>query len=123
MRDGSLNELLNGRLDREQVSSTEILVNLFDGGPNSKVTYAIDDGAPRSLEREIRNDPYIETLFHKHKQSLKDFVGPQASTHLWVGKLPADLGPGVYRIRVDAIDEWGRTHTAYRVLEVVGYDR
>lgn len=44
----------------------------------------------------------------------------QPSSHLFVADLPDDLGPGTYTVTVRAVDEFGRTHHAHRVLEVLG---
>ena len=102
-------------LVRDAASHRELIVNVFDGGPRTKVTYAIGkDAAPVAMPRIAAADPYIVDLF---KQShRKPWVEPVASSHLWRAALQP-LSPGAHDIVVRATDEYGREHVSRLVLE------
>jgi hypothetical protein len=99
------------------LDGSTLTVNLFDGGPRSKVEYRIDGRAPVSMERRYRNDPFVDDLFLRYRRTYKSFVEIDPSSHLWVAGLPEDLGSGVHTIVVEAVDEYGRTHTGALVFE------
>jgi len=120
MRDFRAGELFDGRFTVDQVPAAAMLVNLFDGGPNSTVEFRVDSGPWRSMQRVQRADPYIVEVFARNPQSKKSFVQAVPSTHLWSADVPDDLQPGVYTISVRAVDEFDRTHHAHQVLEITG---
>jgi hypothetical protein len=103
----------------DQLHSTEIVVNLFDGGPRSTVICRVDDGPPLALARVHRPDPFIEELFLRNGEMIKSWVKAEPSSHLWAVRIPADLGPGAHTLTVTATDEYGQTHTAHKVFEIV----
>jgi len=119
MRDFRMGQLLGSPIDRDQVPSTEVLVNLFDGGEHSRLVLRIDDRLPVEMKRVIRNDPFIEELFLRNAETRKPWVKVEPTSHLWAARLPADLAAGVHRVHVRASDEYGRIHEANRVLEIV----
>jgi 3',5'-cyclic AMP phosphodiesterase CpdA len=119
IRDFRMGQLLGSPLDLDQLHATEIVVNLFEGGPGSEVVCQVDDRPPMALERVHRHDPFIEELFLRNEETLKPWVKVEPSSHLWAGRLPTDLKPGVHTISVQAKDEYGHTHTAHEVLEIV----
>jgi hypothetical protein len=93
----------------------ELIVNVFDGGPRTSVTYTIGrDISPVVMVREPAVDPYIIDLF-KHARR-KPWVEPVASSHLRRAPLPP-LGPGAHDITVRVNDEYGREHASHLVLE------
>ncbi len=103
---------------RERLAAMELVVNLFDGGPNSRVSYRVDDGPAVPMARAPRVDPLLVKL----RLSIRDknvFWTPTDPTgHIWAAPLPRDLAPGVHRITVEAIDEYGRAHTGRKLIEV-----
>ena len=111
-------ELLGNRIELEQLYSTSVLVNLFDGGPRSTVSLSVDGRPPSVMERVVRTDPFVEELFQRSQATLKSWVKAVPSTHLWSAPLPADLRPGVHAISVRAVDEYGREHVAHKLFEV-----
>lgn len=115
-----LGQLLRGPISVDRVFSTDVVVNLFAGGPRSRVTLRVDKGKPRPLERVLRPDPFVEDLYLRTAETLKAWVKPEHCSHCWQGRLPADLGPGVHTLTVEAVDEYGGRHTAHHVLEVTG---
>jgi hypothetical protein len=118
-RDYRMGQLTGGAITLDQVSSTDVIVNLFDGGPRSVVELSVGDHAPLPMERVRRHDPFVEELFQRHGDSVKSWLRIRPSSHLWVAGLPRGLGAGVHTLTVRATDEYGRKHTAHRVIEVL----
>lgn len=113
-----LNESLDSRLDLADIPGARVIVNLFDGGPNCRVSVAFGDRAPISMIRRRMPDPHTEALFERHADTLKSWVEAVPSSHVFVADLPADLQAGTTSVFVAAVDEFGRTHHAHRVLEI-----
>ena len=111
-------ELIRGRITVDQVPSTDIAVNLFNGGPRSTVTYRIGDREAVAMEHTRRVDPFVEDLFIHHGETMKSWVSTEPSSHVFVAPLPDDLGPGVHTIEVEAQDDWGQRHRSRLVFEV-----
>ncbi len=120
LRDFRHGELLDGRLSVDAVAAARVIVNLFDGGPRSRVRFRIGDRPPVAMERRVEIDPWVNELFQRHADTKKPWVNAVPSSHLWAADLPDDLAPGTYTLSVEAIDEFGRTHHAHRVLEIGG---
>ncbi len=110
--------LLTGPISRAAAGSTRLLVNLFEGGPRSKVTMAIGGGQPAPMAKVMRTDPFVVEVYARNVATKKPWVKPDICTHLWQATLPADLPTGAHRIRITGTDEYGRDHTAAMVLEV-----
>jgi hypothetical protein len=118
MRDYHAGALLTGPLAADRAGSTRVVVNLFDGGPRSKVEMAVGEDAFRPLQRVERLDPFVVEVYARNGETKKPWVQAANSTHLWQATLPATLGPGTYRMTVRAIDEYARPHEGSMVLEV-----
>ena len=95
-----------------------MLVNLFDGGPNSRVEFQVDGGPTAAMLREVRLDPFVEELFQREGATMKSWVKPAPTTHMWQAPLPEGLKPGVHTVTVRATDEYGRTHIEHKLFEV-----
>jgi hypothetical protein len=111
--------LLDGTLRSDQLPAADLLVNLFDGGPRSTVAFRIGDGPERPMRRVSEIDLHANALFRRNPERVKPWVEAEPSSHLWRADLPADLAPGVHTVTVRAVDEFGRTHEAHTVLEVL----
>ncbi len=120
IRDYRMGELFDGRLSVDEVPAAEIIVNLFDGGPRSKVEFTIAERPYAPMTRVRRADPHTVELYHRNAASKKSWVDAIPSTHIWSADLPDDLGPGTYTLSVRAVDEFGRTHHGHRVVEIMG---
>ena len=118
MRDFSAGQLLDGSMSQDELAAASILVNLFDGGPKSSVSYRINDGQYQPMKRTLRKDPYMLEQFVRYKSDKKSFVQATVATHLFVADLDSDLPPGVHTVTVRAVDEFGRIHHAHAVLEI-----
>jgi hypothetical protein len=115
----SMATLLRSPITADQVASASVLVNVFDGGPKTLVTCVIDGAAPITLIRTNRPDPFIQQVFGRAPETIKPWVKPIPSSHLWTARLPQTLRPGTYALKVKVVDEYGREHRDGMVLEVV----
>jgi hypothetical protein len=120
LRDFRQGELFDGRMTIDQVPAASVLVNLFDGGPKSQVYFHIGDAPEMQMNMTRRNDPLIAEMWMRDSKSKKSFVNAAPSSHLWIADLPDDLKVGVHTLSVRAVDEFGRTHHAHSVLEIMG---
>ncbi len=91
-----------GSLDRREALKAGLAVNVFDGGPLTRVYVAIDGREPLELAREEIVDPYIRETLEREKDDWKSWVEATPSTHLWTGDLPRDLAAGEHTLRVRA---------------------
>ena len=113
--------LLGGPIAQAAAASTRVVVNLFDGGPRSKVSMTVGRaGPPVSLAKVERRDPFVDEVYERNLATRKPWVKSGQSSHIWQATLPAALSAGTHRITVDATDEYGRAHTGWMVLEVTG---
>ena len=112
--------LLGGPISGDQVASTRLLVNFFDGGPRSKVEVSIGNRPYQPLTRLQRLDPFVVQLYERNRDTKKPWVEAGRSSHIWQGGLPTDLMGGTYRVAVRGSDEYGRMHATAMVLEVTG---
>lgn len=118
-REVSMSELLRSPITASQASGTRVVVNVFDGGPLSKVAYTLDGRPATEMKKAERPDPFIKQLYGRYPETIKKWVTPQVCSHLWASPLPADLQFGTYTMTVVATDEYGRTHTDHMVLEIL----
>jgi hypothetical protein len=102
----------------DRIEAMELAVNLFDGGPNSKVVFRVDGGPPIELAPTSRIDALFAKLYLRIKDRSVFWTPVRRSTHIWAAPLPRDLEPGVHRITVRAIDEYGQVHEAAKLIEV-----
>ena len=124
-REASMSQLLRSPLTADQAAGARVIVNVFDGGPKTQVTYALEDetnslapGAP--MTRIVRPDPFVQQLYGRFPGTIKPWVKPMPSSHIWSARLPPGLRPGHYALSVQVKDEYGREHRDAMVLEVIG---
>ncbi len=120
LRDFRAGDLFDGRMSVDDVPAAEVLVNLFDGGPNSKVEFSIGAKPPIQMNQVVRPDPAIQELFLRNQSELKPWVKAEPSSHLYAADLPDDLGPGTYTLNVQAVNEFGVQFHAHKILEIYG---
>jgi hypothetical protein len=120
MRDFRAGELFDSRFSVDAVPAAEVIVNFFNGGPKSQVSFRIDDGPELPMTRTRRRDPYMVEVHARNPDTKKSFVRLAPSSHLFSADLPDDLGPGTYTLSVRAVDEFGRVHHGHTVLEISG---
>jgi hypothetical protein len=102
----------------DAVASSELVVNVFDGGPRTKVEALIEGAEAVAMQRTDALDPFIVDMFSRQAAHRKTWVVPVRSSHVWKAGLPAGLAPGAHRVTVRATDEYGREHTAHLVIEI-----
>jgi len=111
-------ELLGAPIERNEVGSADLVVNVFDGGPRTLVEYRIGERAPVRMERERRIDPFVQEVFARNQATKKPWVEAEPCSHIWVARLPPDLEVGTHCINVRVVDEYAREHHDHLVLEV-----
>lgn len=119
-RDFHMGRLFGSPIAQDNVGATDLMVNVFDGGPRTSVEYRIGERAPVPMERERRTDPFVKEVFARNQATKKSWVKAEPCSHLWVARLPADLAVGTHCIGVRVTDEYGREHRDHLVLEVTG---
>ena len=119
MRAVTMETLLRSPISVEQANGTQVVVNVFDGGPRTKVAFTLDGGAPVAMTRVSRTDPFVVQVYGRNPETIKKWVTPQLSSHIWTAALPQGLKLGTYAMRVQATDEYGRPLADAMVLEIV----
>jgi hypothetical protein len=118
--DGDLRRFFGVPIPQDQACATDVVVNIFDGGPRTIVEYRMGERAPVRMERVRRPDPFVKAVFARNAATKKSWVAAEPCTHLFVARLPADLEAGTHRITVEARNEYGRKHRDHLVVEVIG---
>ena len=106
-------------IPQARLGAMELVVNLFDGGPKSKVWFSIDGGPAEEMLRSARVDALVAKLSLRIKDRSVYWTPPRDSTHIWAAPLPHDLAPGPRRITIRAIDEYGQEHRDTKLIEIV----
>lgn len=105
---------------QDALADTTLVVNVFDGGPGTRLAFRVGDAPPRPMARTRRPDPFVTELYERYPETKKSWVKAVPSTHIWTARLPDDLAPGAHRITVEGADEYGRPIRGCTVLEVTG---
>jgi len=115
-----MGQLLGSPLPQARVSATDLIVNVFDGGPRTSVEYRIGGRAPVAMQRVRRPDPFVEEVFARNEATKKPWVKAEPSSHIFSARLPGDLETGTHCVAVRAVDEYGREHRDHLIVEVTG---
>lgn len=102
-----------------------IAVNFFNGSEQATVEMRVDEGDWRTLRHTRAPDPgYTLNRLQRDRMSAppagKALPYPADSSHLWTGRLPTNLEPGIHRVDVRVTDRFGRIFedsTSYRIVE------
>ena len=102
----------------------ELVVNVFDGGPATRVRYSIAGvtSEPRPMQRVASPDPHVARVFAQHRELQKPWMRALSSSHIWRAPLPSPLEPGVYCASIEADDEYGRPLRTHVLFEVMALD-
>ncbi|MEL6823920.1 MAG: calcineurin-like phosphoesterase C-terminal domain-containing protein, partial [Calditrichota bacterium] len=120
MRDYRPGEHLDGHMSIDEARAAQVVVNLFNGGPNSTITFQINDGPTVKMKHERRPDPLHTELFFRNTETSKPWARTVPSSHIWIADLPADIKTGTHTLTVTAVDEFGKTHHSHVILEIYG---
>jgi hypothetical protein len=107
-------------LRQAEVQRSELVVNVFDGGPATRVRYGIAGVTrePQAMRRIASPDPYITHVFAEHADLQKPWMRALPSSHIWRAPLPSNLRPGAYCAAVEAENEYGRRLATHLLFEV-----
>jgi hypothetical protein len=107
--DDQMHVFLPSRLKVTEAAGTEVIVNVYLGSEKNVTEMKIDQGKWVRMEREIREDPYLQKVINPaHPLSQV--------THIWVAKLPAGLSAGGHTIHIRTKDMFGQVFTASRIV-------
>ncbi len=118
-RDFRLGQMLGSPIPVDALYATEVIVNVFDGGPKTKVDLRIGKAVPIAMMRDARPDPLASELYARNEATKKPWVKAENSSHIWTARLPGGLEPGSHTLTVTVQDEYGRTFAEHAVVEVV----
>jgi C terminal of Calcineurin-like phosphoesterase/N terminal of Calcineurin-like phosphoesterase/Calcineurin-like phosphoesterase len=115
-----MGQLFGAPIQQDRVCMTDVVVNVFDGGPHTVVEYRIGEFGPVTMRQETRPDPFIQAVFAKNQATKKPWAEVEPCSHIWVARLPADLQAGTHCIMVRVLDEYGHEHRDRLCMEVIG---
>jgi hypothetical protein len=113
-------QLLGSPIARASLGAATLIADVFDGGPKTKVTMRIADGAAIEMTRRAMPDPFVQEVFARNEATKKAWIKAEVSSHIWTARLPAELGVGAHRVVVEAVTEYGDVVTGRLALEVTG---
>jgi hypothetical protein len=97
----------------------ELVVNVFDGGPKTKVRCRLPGGEWQAMKRERRADPFVIDHFGNPNATRHDWVKPEPCEHLWTAPVTASAR-AFCRFEIEATDDFGRLLRDSVVLELAG---
>ena len=116
MSEVPLIELLRSPISHDEVASTRLVANLFDGGPRSSMSFAIDGGSPNPMTRVA--DPHrpvhcssLQATRRDHQEmgqaaAIVSHLGSAAAVGLGARNLRL-VGSGGGRVRARASRRYG----------------
>jgi hypothetical protein len=108
----------SGTINRSQLDSINIVVNVFDGNEESRVIYQIDNQSSFSMSRQKMVDPFVQGLHENYQQYYLSWIKPRISNHIWTAPVPDDLDTGIHSITVTATNQWGEKFQDSRIFEI-----
>jgi hypothetical protein len=114
-----MGQMLGSPISVDTLYATEVIVNVFDGGPKTKVEFAIGNAAPVVMTRDARSDPLASELYARNEATKKPWVKAENSSHIWTARLPSNLEPGSHTMTDTVQDEYGHTFAEHTIVEFV----
>lgn len=108
----------SGTITRDAVTSTPLVINIFNGGPRSRVEVWVDE-EPVAVKRVRRPDPFFVEHLKRYKDVFSDSARAVDSSHVWEGTLPAGLKAGNHVVRVRTVDQYGQEFTGGGMFNIV----
>jgi hypothetical protein len=92
-RDYRIAQLFGSPISAESAGTTYVVVNVFDGGPKTRVRYSNGGRSPIEMRRIRRPDPFVSQVFLRNPLTKKSWVRAEPSSHIWMGRLPPISSP------------------------------
>jgi hypothetical protein len=83
--DVRMSQRVGSPIAQDNAGATDLVVNVFDGGPRTSVAYQIGERPAVRMERERRVDPFVREVFARNQEILGQGRAVLAS----VGRAPA----------------------------------
>jgi hypothetical protein len=130
--DYQMNIYLPDELTRNELDTTNVLVNIFAGSSRSKAEMRIGKNGEwipmqqvETIDPECLRMHQLNPVLDKEidGQALDDVLGykmdyPSVSTHMWQAKIPNGLSPGTHTVAVRTTDMFNQTWTGHRIFRV-----
>lgn len=108
-----------GVLERSALDTTQIIVNVFNADPETRVFFQLNDLPRQILKRERMRDPFMQRHLRQNRDTFARWISDVAENdHMWVGALPENLPAGTHTLRVSASDKRGNLYSGVRIFEV-----
>lgn len=107
-----------GVIEKANIDSTEIVVNVFNGNKNSEVVANIDGTTDIILENVICGDPAIDRMIQADKSLYRSWMHAENTSHIWKAKLPNHLSVGIHTLKVTTKDEYNRKFKETVIFEI-----
>jgi len=108
-----------GVLNKAALDTTNIVVNIFNAGPETKVYCQLDNGKRQMMERKTMKDPFMVNYLNSYKDKFAWWINDVAKTdHMWVTGLPKTLGNGSHLIKISATDQTGKIFSGKQIFDI-----
>lgn len=107
-----------GTIEKANIDSTEIVVNVFNGNKKSEVVANIDGITDIILENVICGDPAIDRMIKADKSLYRSWMYAENTSHIWKAKLPQNLSIGLHTLKVTTKDEYNRKFNDTVIFEI-----
>ena len=94
----------------------DLMVNVFDGGPRTRVSFRIGSEEWRPLHLQAMHDPLVCRML-QGAGPRKAWVEPTLSSHIWIAPLAQHPGCLPLRVELRVVDEYGRRNETSVLLE------
>lgn len=94
----------------------ELMVNVFDGGPRTRVSFRIGGSDWRPMHLERLRDPMVCRML-QGQTPRKSWVEPTLSSHIWIAPLAEARMCAPLRLDVRIVDEYGRRSETRMIIE------
>jgi len=90
--------LLDNVIQRDRLDASWFQINVFEGGPHTSVEVLLDEKMRLNVSHVFDVDLQTCDLFDQAGETLKSWVRPVESTHLWHVDMPSDLPCGSHQL-------------------------
>ena len=91
-RDFRMGQLQGSQLAKDQLAAATLVVNVFDGGPKTKVEYRIGTLRAVQMKRQTRPDPFVEEVYGRNQATIA--LGESRTFVAYLGRTPTHLARG-----------------------------